>query len=104
RPLPRAQPQPAADTPPRAPGSHASLLRQTCRRGPTLEGSSMAQDDFRHCCILGLGQMGLTCAALLTAEPTPEGPRRPRVTLWGHDPDAAGALAQTRSSDHLPGF
>lgn len=64
--------------------------------------------DFDHCCILGLGQMGLTCAALLSAEPTPEGarrpPRRPQVTLWGHDLDAAGALAQTRASDHLPGF
>jgi len=56
--------------------------------------------DFGHCCILGLGQMGLTCSALLSAE----GADRPAVTLWGHDPDAAGALAQTRQSDHLPGF
>ncbi len=56
--------------------------------------------EFRRCCILGLGQMGLTCSALLSAE----GSDRPEVVLWGHDPDAAGALAQTRQSDHLAGF
>ncbi|MFG0283908.1 MAG: NAD(P)H-dependent glycerol-3-phosphate dehydrogenase [Phycisphaerales bacterium JB039] len=56
--------------------------------------------EFHKCCILGLGQMGLTCAALLTAER----PEAPEVRLWGHDPDEVGELTQMRSSDRLPGF
>ena len=55
--------------------------------------------EIKKCCILGLGQMGLTCATLVSAER----PQPPAVSLWGHDPDEAGALAQMRSSDRLPG-
>ncbi len=52
--------------------------------------------------ILGCGQMGLVCAGILTdasrAEPAP------RVTMWGHPPAEAEALAQTRTSERLAGF
>lgn len=58
-------------------------------------------------CVLGLGQMGLLCASLLTADEraagTGETPE-PKVTLWGHSQAEAGALSQTRTSDRLPGF
>lgn len=60
--------------------------------------------------ILGIGQMGLVCAGILSdldkgrSWPGALGGRPPRVTLWGHDPGLAGALAQTRKSDRLPGF
>ena len=50
--------------------------------------------------ILGLGQMGLVCAAILTVGDAP----RPSVRLWGHSADEAGALAQTRRSRRLDGF
>jgi glycerol-3-phosphate dehydrogenase (NAD(P)+) len=54
-------------------------------------------------CILGLGQMGLVCASMLTAPDA--GPReRPLVKMWGHNPDEAGALAQTRKSTRIAGF
>ncbi len=55
--------------------------------------------------ILGLGQMGLCCAAML-AGPDPaagSGPR-PAVRLWGHDETEVGRLSQTRTSDRLPGY
>jgi glycerol-3-phosphate dehydrogenase (NAD(P)+) len=68
-------------------------------------------DGRPHITILGIGQMGLVSAGILTdtdrtpplhsARPT--GPR-PRVTVWGHDADQVGSLAQTRWSDRLPGF
>ncbi|MFN0010361.1 MAG: NAD(P)H-dependent glycerol-3-phosphate dehydrogenase [Phycisphaerales bacterium] len=67
--------------------------------------------------ILGLGQMGLVCAGILSepplsvptargsaaAKPPPATPRA-NVRLWGHSPDEAGALMQTRASPRLPGF
>lgn len=56
--------------------------------------------------VLGLGQMGLVCAAALTI-PDPQGAGespRARVRMWGHDEDENGGLAQTRRSDRLPGF
>lgn len=80
--------------------------------------------------ILGVGQMGLVCANLLTdpdrawspgglgyggdggptaaagragpAAPPPVAPAS--VTLWAHSADEAGRLAQTRRSDRLEGF
>ena len=52
--------------------------------------------------ILGLGQMGLVCAAMLAGRDRTGD--IPRVTMWGHSPDEAGRLAQTRSSSRLAGF
>ncbi|MFK7758972.1 MAG: NAD(P)H-dependent glycerol-3-phosphate dehydrogenase [Phycisphaerales bacterium] len=57
-------------------------------------------------CVLGIGQMGLVCAGALTI-PDPQGAGdspRAQVTMWGHDDDENGALAQTRKSNRLPGF
>ncbi len=46
--------------------------------------------------ILGLGQMGLVCAGVLTSHA--------EVTMWGHTPEEVDTLAQTRCSARLPGF
>ncbi|GJM19237.1 MAG: glycerol-3-phosphate dehydrogenase [NAD(P)+] [Phycisphaeraceae bacterium] len=55
--------------------------------------------------ILGLGQMGLCCAAMLAGpDPKVPGGARPRVRLWGHEEGEVGRLSQTRRSDRLPGF
>lgn len=48
--------------------------------------------------ILGIGQMGLVCAGLLAGRPGVE------AVMWGHSPDEAGDLTQTRRSPRLPGF
>jgi glycerol-3-phosphate dehydrogenase (NAD(P)+) len=55
--------------------------------------------------VLGVGQMGLVCASLLS-QPDPSGDagRPVNVVMWGHSPDEVGQLAQTRSSSRLPGF
>ena len=52
--------------------------------------------------ILGPGQMGLVCASIL-AGPDRAAPA-PAVTLWGHDPDETGRLAQTRKTERLEGY
>ncbi len=54
----------------------------------------------KHVTILGCGQMGLVCTTMLAQAEHAE----PTVTVWGHDPDEVGALAQTRRSDRLPDF
>lgn len=55
--------------------------------------------------ILGLGQMGLVCAGMLAGRDRPSSsPPAPRVFMWGHSPEEAGRLAQTRSSSRLAGF
>lgn len=57
--------------------------------------------------ILGLGQMGLACAGLLTSGDPAKGSGErpvPRVRVWGHDQAEAGRLSQTRKSDRLDGF
>lgn len=56
--------------------------------------------------ILGIGQMGLVCAAALTIPDEHGAGASPRahVTMWGHDEDERGALSQTGKSDRLPGF
>ncbi|MEX2219983.1 MAG: NAD(P)H-dependent glycerol-3-phosphate dehydrogenase [Phycisphaerales bacterium] len=72
--------------------------------------------------VLGIGQMGLVCASVLSdragagrredsefrlGNGAPEGKAGAagcRVMLWGHSADEAGALAQTRRSPRLPGF
>ncbi len=59
-------------------------------------------------CVLGVGQMGLVCAGLLSgADGGALGAavgRPVRVTLWGHSPEELGELMQTRRSPRLPGF
>lgn len=47
--------------------------------------------------------MGLVCASML-AGPDAGARERPRVRMWGHSLDEAGALAQTRESIRLSGF
>lgn len=60
-------------------------------------------DQTPTVCILGIGQMGLVCAAMLAGQDA--GARvRPSVRMWGHNMDEAGALAQTRQSPRLQGF
>lgn len=70
--------------------------------------------------VLGIGQMGLVCAGVLAdrggvgtrREPSEfrlgsgesEGGAGCEVVVWGHNPDEAGALAQTRKSPRLAGF
>jgi glycerol-3-phosphate dehydrogenase (NAD(P)+) len=53
--------------------------------------------------ILGLGQMGLVCAGMLTAE-APASPGGSDVLMWGHNPEEVRALAHTRHSPRLPEF
>lgn len=56
--------------------------------------------------VLGLGQMGLVCAGLLAQGSGGDFPlTKPlRVLIWGHSPEEAASLLQTRRSDRLPGF
>jgi glycerol-3-phosphate dehydrogenase (NAD(P)+) len=61
--------------------------------------------------VLGIGQMGLVCANLLSgpqaphdASAKPLGRTRRQVVLWGHSPDESGRVAQARTSPRLPGF
>lgn len=69
---------------------------------PRTPSSSAADPARPTIAILGPGQMGLVCAAILTdptrTEPTPE------VILWGHSDEETSALAQTRTSRRLPGL
>lgn len=71
----------------------------------------------RRIVILGTGQMGLVCAAILAPAATASGPgpakKRvgradspavPQIVMWGHDADEVGELTQTRTSSRLPGF
>ncbi|MCE2966184.1 MAG: NAD(P)H-dependent glycerol-3-phosphate dehydrogenase [Phycisphaerales bacterium] len=67
---------------------------------------SGAVEDRPTVTILGLGQMGLVCAAML-CDPDRLNKSlalRPRVRLWGHSAEEAGAVAQTRKSERLPGL
>jgi glycerol-3-phosphate dehydrogenase (NAD(P)+) len=56
--------------------------------------------------VLGAGQMGLVCAAILASPDTgrPAGVGMPIVKVWGHDTDEIASVAQTRRSHRLPGF
>ncbi len=49
--------------------------------------------------ILGDGQMGLVCAAILAGRAEPA-----RISLWGHTPQQVVALAGNRTSSRLKGF
>ncbi|MEQ9096242.1 MAG: NAD(P)H-dependent glycerol-3-phosphate dehydrogenase [Phycisphaerales bacterium] len=69
---------------------------------------------MRHAVVLGAGQMGLVCTAILASasprESQPhedgsgEGDEIGRIALWGHEPDAQHKLAQVRHSPLLEGF
>lgn len=50
--------------------------------------------------------MGLVCAGLLAQGAGGDGglAKPLRVIMWGHSPDEAASLLQTRRSDRLPGF
>ncbi|MCA9278102.1 MAG: NAD(P)-dependent glycerol-3-phosphate dehydrogenase [Phycisphaeraceae bacterium] len=57
--------------------------------------------------ILGDGQMGLVCAVVLCAsaelpDRASDAPMPGRITMWGHDTDEIGRLAQSRTSPRLP--
>lgn len=57
--------------------------------------------------VLGLGQMGLVCASVLSSADRARGTGEhpiPTVIVWGHDEREAGELSQTRRSPRLPGF
>ncbi|MDX2147613.1 MAG: NAD(P)H-dependent glycerol-3-phosphate dehydrogenase [Planctomycetota bacterium] len=63
--------------------------------------------------VVGMGQMGLVCAAILADrsadEPETSAPHanmhRPvRVTLWSHDASEGDQVARSRQSPRLPGF
>jgi glycerol-3-phosphate dehydrogenase (NAD(P)+) len=66
------------------------MTHQTRRAEPDRGPSRIA--------ILGTGQMGLCCAALLAAG------GQARVTMWSHTVEEGGELAQTRRTERLPGF
>ncbi len=65
-----------------------------------LDPKSHPTSTLRKVCVLGLGQMGLVCADILASG---QGDR-PKVQMWGHLEDEAGRLAQTHTSERLPGF
>lgn len=52
--------------------------------------------------VLGVGQMGLVCAGVLSSELRTGGRKDVKVCLWGHSTDEVGRVAQTRRSERLP--
>jgi len=107
----------------RSPNGHTRCADHL--RTPIARGSAPANDDMNrpnppsaaqpggtNITILGIGQMGLVCAGVLTdadRPPTPAHQAIPQavahaVAMWGHDANQVGSLAQTRRSDKLPGF
>jgi glycerol-3-phosphate dehydrogenase len=58
----------------------------------------------RRVTILGCGQMGLVCTTMLAQAEHRPADHAAEITIWGHDPDEVGELAQTRSSDRLADF
>jgi glycerol-3-phosphate dehydrogenase (NAD(P)+) len=75
-----------------------------------VDPSTARPEEAPTVAVLGVGQMGLVCAGILSSPPmrATEGSAghrgRARVLLWGHDEEETGRLAQTRSSPRLPGF
>ncbi len=83
--------------------------------GPSARaGASTPRPDRPRVTILGIGQMGLVCAGILSAPSGGARPARgaaaesreprPEVLLWAHSPEEAGILTQTRRSARLAGF
>ncbi|MFN9992506.1 MAG: NAD(P)H-dependent glycerol-3-phosphate dehydrogenase [Phycisphaerales bacterium] len=71
--------------------------------------SNMSHEEVspsRRIAILGLGQMGMVCAGMLSAKDKPGGVRggETSIVMWGHSAEEADALAQTRASKRLAGF
>lgn len=81
---------------------------------PSAKRTANTRSDRPSVAIVGLGQMGLVCAAILAAPESPPssppsspvpGTARPvRVRMWGRLSDETGQLAQARRSPRLPGF
>ena len=78
---------------------------------PQASRPSRERSDRPAVAVLGVGQMGLVCAGILSSpdaggvpgDPLPL--RRPlRVRMWGHSSEEAGRLAQTRRSSRLDNF
>lgn len=66
---------------------------------PTTRTREIFRVTGQRIAILGDGQMGLVCAGILAqAEGVDE------TRLWGHEPGAMDLLAQSRTSERLPGF
>lgn len=85
--------QPQAIPRPPAPKNHPMTTRPSAS-----ETNRPSPGNLPRVAVLGIGQMGLVCAAMITGE----GDERARVVCWGHDEDESGVLAQTRRSDRLP--
>jgi len=74
-------------------------------RSPTNRVNRRERSDRPRVVVLGVGQMGLVCASMLTAGSVGVGAgERPEVVIWGRNADDVGELAQTRRSARLPGF
>ncbi|MBL8990883.1 MAG: NAD(P)-dependent glycerol-3-phosphate dehydrogenase [Phycisphaerae bacterium] len=73
---------------------------------PDHANGDQSERDRPLVAILGLGQMGLVCSTIL-ADPERAGKPahlRPRVVVWGHDPDEAARASQARRSERMPGL
>lgn len=83
---------------------------------PAAKRSTTPPSDQPSVAIIGLGQMGLVCAGILSAPETRAEPaaagsppvrgliRPVQVRMWGRLSDETGQLAQARRSSRLPGF
>lgn len=73
---------------------------------PTSNPDSKPIPDSPSVTVLGIGQMGLVCAGILSGGRSNGAGAKPAaaVTLWGHDPDESDELTQVRTSARLPEF
>lgn len=98
-------------TPPNRPrfGTRAVHTRFLCPGQTSAASKRMRTPPLdttpRNTTVLGVGQMGLVCAGLLTANGNGHSATdRSTVRMWGHDADECDALAQTGTSERLEGF
>ena len=63
----------------------------------------MTESQAARVGVIGAGQMGLVCCAILT-DPDRAAPPLQQAMLWSHSREEAGTLTQTRHSDRLEGF
>lgn len=84
----------------------ATSIGALCVAQPSKDRRPTPTDTRPTVAVLGLGQMGLVCAGLLAQGSGGEGgiAKPLRVIMWGHSPDEAASLLQTRRTDRLPGF